>query len=444
MRPQITYPTSLKRAVNYHEKKVQKQDAKLLQAHNFFKQPQDMNIHDKLNRFNDLMKLNKRAKLKLVHISLNFHPSDKEKLSDDLYVRLADEYMNRIGFGDQPYLVYKHMDAGHPHIHILSTLIKDDGTRIRTHNMAKELSEPARKDMEKMYGFIPADKKEKRTEQEHESCNTSTGLPPDKSSTIRRITNVLDKVLDQYKYASLQEFNALLQTQGVKADRGTEESRIYKNRGLMYVLIDRTGKAITKPIKASVFHSKPTLDLLEKKFEENKVTNPKALQSIKHSIDWAFKRSPQAVHELAKALRKDKIDLIIRKNEEGRVYGITYVSHEKKVVVNGSDLGKEYAAKRVLERLNNKPAQRQTEPTTGQEKRPSTLLSKTTDSNEKMHENSNDKAFTPLPESAVAKEAGKLIDILVDPYDGSSAINKDLLTEERRKKKKDFNKQYEM
>lgn len=52
--------------------------------------------------------------------------------------------MERIGFGEQPYLVYKHNDAAHTHVHIATINIKPDGKRIDTHGIGWKLSEPAR------------------------------------------------------------------------------------------------------------------------------------------------------------------------------------------------------------------------------------------------------------------------------------------------------------
>jgi len=44
--------------------------------------------------------------------------------------------------------------------------------------------------------------------------------------------------------------------------------------------------------------------------------------------------------------------MLLRQNDEGRIYGITFVDNQHKVVFNGSDLGKGYGAKAILERLN--------------------------------------------------------------------------------------------
>lgn len=433
MRPQITFPKSLKRALNYHEKKVQKGVAKLLHAHSFFKLPQELNFHEKEGRFKDLMGLNNRSETKLIHISLNFHPSEKERLDEVFLIHLADEYMSKIGFGDQPYLVYQHEDAGHPHIHVLSPLIQENGKRIPTHFIAKNVSEPVRKKMEKQYGFIPADKKEQLRQDEKQLAVTPQKIQAGKSATMRGITNVLDHVIDRYKYTSLNELNTILRLYNVKADRGAENSRTYKNRGLTYVVIDKDGKTLTKPVKASAFHNKPTLDYIEGKFKENEQKRLPDQKHISTSVDWAIQSKASSLNDLAKSLKKDRIDLVIRRSEQGRVFGITYIDHQKKTVFNGSDLSKEYAAKRILERLEKNQTDKQ---------KTDTLLSQkhVLKEPEKMPKKENEKAS-----KEISKGTTKIIEQVVEPDGGESwAINKEMLTEEQRKKKKGFTKQWEM
>lgn len=468
MRPQITFPKSLKRTLNYHEKKVQKGTAEMLHAHNFFKLPKELNFHDKEQRFKDLMALHETAETKLIHISLNFHPSEKERLDKTFFIHLADEYMHKIGFGDQPYLVYQHEDAGHPHVHVLSTLIKEDGKRIPTHFIAKNVSEPVRKEMEKQYGFIPADKKEQRREDEKQLAVTPEKIQAGKSATMRSITNVLDHVIDRYKYTSIHELNAVLRLYNVKADRGAEDGRIYKNRGLTYVVIDKEGKTLTKPIKASAFHSKPTLDYIEEKCKENEKKRLPDKKHIKTAIEWAMQSGPRSLAELAKLLKRERIDLVVRRNEQGRVFGMTYIDHEKKVVFNGSDVDKQYAAKRILERLGMEPQQQpeqeqQKEKAVAQQKDRSQqqtgkgnsakLQAATKQKNKrqsKPQQSSKEPDKTTTPEKEPAREelgkgVSKIIEQVVDPDSSESwAINKEMLTEEQRKKKKGFVKQWEL
>ena len=70
-------------------------------------------------------------------------------------------------------------------------------------------------------------------------------------------------------------------------------------------------------------------------------------------------------HNLAsfeKDLQKEAIQLVIRRNEEGIVYGMTYIDYKNKVVFNGSDLGKEYSAKGVIERMAQRIVKEQETP----------------------------------------------------------------------------------
>ncbi|MGL1166852.1 hypothetical protein ACSTKZ_25270, partial [Vibrio parahaemolyticus] len=85
----------------------------------------------------------------------------------------------------------------------------------------------------------------------------------------RSISNVVGSVFSSYKFCSLPEFNAALKQFNVIADRGKEEGRIYKNRGLVYRVLDSDGNKMGVPIKASSIGCKPTLDNLEKKFTAN-------------------------------------------------------------------------------------------------------------------------------------------------------------------------------
>ncbi|HMR81639.1 MAG TPA: relaxase/mobilization nuclease domain-containing protein [Niabella sp.] len=423
MRPQITFPTSLSRALNYHEKKVEKGTAELLHAHNFYKLAEELKFRDKKERFQDLMDLNERAKTKLIHISLNFHPSEKERLSKEFYMDVADKYMDKIGFGDQPYLVYQHEDAGHPHVHVLAPLIKEDGSRIATHNIAKNLSEPARKEIEKEFGLIPADKKDKQQQRmQPELAISPQKVQAGKSEVQRSITNVLDHVIEKYRYTSLNELNAVLKLYNVKADSGVEGGRIHRHKGLTYVVIDKDGKALTKPIKASAFYNKPTLAFIEKKCEQNKPLREAYKQKLKTAIEWSFRSKPGSLNELAKGLKKEQVDLVIRRSVEGKVYGLTYIDHNNRTVFNGSDLGKEYAAKKILERLDLESQQ---------EKQ---IFQKLDKEFEKHH--TQEKSKEKAPEKESARAAGKIIEQIVDPNGGNESINKELLNEKNRKRKK--------
>jgi len=140
--------------LNYNENKVKDGIAKCILENGFGCDPAELKFTAKFKKFDGYERRNHRAKVKAVHITLNFHPG--EKLSERKLQEIAIEYMECIGFGNQPYLVYQHYDVDHPHIHIVTTKITSDGSRIDMHNIATRKSEPARKAIETKYKLSKA------------------------------------------------------------------------------------------------------------------------------------------------------------------------------------------------------------------------------------------------------------------------------------------------
>jgi len=137
MRPKITSCKSVARSLRYNEQKVDRGTAECLTAANFLKDRERLTVEEKLHCFERRMQLNERVSTNL-HITLNFDPRDN--LSNERMRQIAKMYMDDIGFGRQPYLVYRHHDAGHPHCHIVSTHIRSDGSPIDLYNIGRRES----------------------------------------------------------------------------------------------------------------------------------------------------------------------------------------------------------------------------------------------------------------------------------------------------------------
>ncbi|MDN3548793.1 relaxase/mobilization nuclease domain-containing protein [Mucilaginibacter aquaedulcis] len=348
----IHQSTSLRNILNYNEQKVKAGLAVCLEAGFYPVDAADLNFNQKLRRLEMLTELNQRTKYNSVHISLNFDPS--EKLPDDVLREIAEVYLDKLGFVGQPYLLYRHEDAGHPHLHMVTTNIQPDGKAIHLHNLGKRKSEPARKELEIRYGLMKAEESKLQRTEKLKPVNAARVLYG-KSETKRAIYNVLQTVLPLYKYASLAELNALLRQYNIVADRGEKNSRIFRHSGLVYRVLDEQGNKVGVPIKASLFFKDTTLKFLEGKFEENKVAkeDPKAKLRLKNAIDLYFLGRNKSLEGLVGALKRQGVDTIIRRNEEGLIYGITYVDHQSKCVFNGSNLGKAYSANAIRERCLN-------------------------------------------------------------------------------------------
>ncbi|MDX9883105.1 MAG: relaxase/mobilization nuclease domain-containing protein [Prolixibacteraceae bacterium] len=363
---------SMHRIFNYNENKVKEGVAECIGAENYPLNADEMSLKIKLGYLLKRMEMNENVKRNSIHISLNFDPSETG-LSAEKLMGIARFYMQKLGFGDQPYLVYQHHDAGHPHVHVMTTNIKADGRRIDLHHLGILKSEPARKESEKMFGLVVADN--------HQRQQAFRLRPADvrkaqygRTETKRAITNVLDAVLDKYRYTSLPELNAVLRQYHVLADRGSENSRIFKSGGLVFRVLDEQGNPVGVPIKASDFYNKPTLKYLGEKYAGNEAKRVPFKARIKNAVDRELTGRTVSLEGLVKALEKQGIHMALRKNDAGLVYGITYVDHQTRCVFNGSALGKGYSAKAIQERCLKKCVSEQDFPSPHPVPKPSTGL----------------------------------------------------------------------
>jgi hypothetical protein len=329
---------SLTGALNYNENKVKQSKAQLIDAVGYYKDLLDLNFYDKLLRLTDLAGRNERTKTNTVHISLNF--PNGEILPTEKLQAITQDYMAGIGFESQPYLVYRHHDAGHPHIHIVTTNIKASGERISLHYLGQNQSEKARRTIEIKYKLVKA---EEQPKQKPDLKADISAAEYGQAETKRLVTNILGLTLRAYKFTSIPELNAVLQQYNIQADQGTKNSRIYAHEGLIYWIVDKSGNKVGVPIKASSIYGKPTLKTLEEKFKLNEqLRNPYKAGLIQKIDDVLAK--PQTKRSFIQALAKQQIKVILRQNDKGRIYGVTFIDQRNKTVFNGSDLGKGYSA----------------------------------------------------------------------------------------------------
>lgn len=341
---------NIRGVINYNENKVKEGVAVCIHAGNIITRVERLTFNQKLERFEKLNRQNPNVRMNTLHISLNFDKGDK--LERRLLAEIATAYMLNIGFGKQPFLVYEHLDAAHKHIHIVSNLVANGGKRIDIHNIGRNESEKARKEIEQTFGLVKAESKEALR------ANPVKPVKPDqavygKSETKRSISNIVTFVTKSYKYTSLPELNAILQQFNVIADRGKEGSIMNERKGLVYSIVDCKGNKVGVPIKASSIYGKPMLSNLEKQFKLNVALRIPYRDHVKNLVDQFFTgKNAATVTEFMESLGKKNINVILRQNQDGRVYGITFVDNQNRVVFNGSDLGKSYSAKSIMDKLD--------------------------------------------------------------------------------------------
>lgn len=336
--------------LNYNENKVKAGKAHLLAAEGFGCRPEELNFKGKLFRFTDLQDRNKIAKTNAVHISLNFHPS--EKLTDAKMKAIARSYMQRLGFGDQPYLVYRHKDAHHPHLHIATTNIKSSGGRISLHYIGRDVSEPARMAVEQEFGLVAASDREKKSSY----LLSAIDIPKviySKAETKASISNVVRSVMWHYKFRDLDGFNAILHQFNVTAYRGKPGSSTFTHGGLLYQLLQDEAR-VGNDIKASSIYETPTLKKLSDLFVQKAPARDKFKARMIRVVGYAMAHGSD-IGGFKQLLEKDGIHLHMANGADGQPLA-TFVDNKTFCVFEGSELGIGYSAASIEASLASGPA----------------------------------------------------------------------------------------
>ncbi|WP_293310869.1 relaxase/mobilization nuclease domain-containing protein [Pedobacter sp. UBA5917] len=305
----------------------------------------------KINRFTRLTRLNAKVKTNTLHISLNFHKNDK--LDAEKLVEIVRAYMEGLGFRDQPYLAYRHFDAHHPHIHLVTTNIQRNGERIDIHGIGYKRSEPVRKQIEQQFGLTVAEGRKE------------TGLRPDKilepktleygeKETRKSLSRLVQAVRSRYLYGNLSEFNTILKQFNAIALPGPEGSKMQLHKGLLFAVLDESGKQIGVPIKASLLSGKPILKNLEQDFSSKQSLKAAHKAELKERVNSLLSAGTPTMKDFQASLSVLNIDLVQSHATDRRIFGLTYIDHDNRVIFKGSELGKNYSAAGIAARL--KPA----------------------------------------------------------------------------------------
>ncbi len=336
----ITTGKDIYGALFYNQEKVNKGQGEVLATH-IIREPEDGNfsVAQTAEEFLRWMPGHYRTEKPVIHISLNPHEDDN--LSDSQLVEISEKYLERLGYGGQPYVIFKHTDIDREHIHIVSVQIRSDGSKIKD-NLIGTRSKAVTEELEKEYGLHPAEGR-KNTENWQLSP-----VDPARGNLKKQIAAVIKPALKMYKFQTLGEYRALLSLYniGVEEVRGTRKGKPYK--GLLYTIPDNT----RTPLKSSLFGKEFGIDGLEKHMEKSglKIKKDNVRERTLPRVEEAFGNAP-AEEVLRESLRKLHIDLFLRRNDTGRIVGVTFIDHNERCVLNGSRLGKEYSANALNERF---------------------------------------------------------------------------------------------
>ncbi len=343
----INIGSSLFGALSYNQQKINSGEGKIL-CSNKVLWPTDASLALAfcMRSFENHLPKDVKTEKPVIHISLNPHPEDI--LNDEQLSAIAMEYLKKMGYANQPFVVYKHEDIDRDHIHIVSLRVDEYGKKINDKFEFRRSKEITR-GLEQKYGLQAADK---------QSRSQAPVLPKvdyQKGNLKKQIANLTKRLTDSYRFQSIGEYKTLLSLYniGMEEVKGEFDGKAY--HGIVYFALDKKERKQGQPIKASLVGAHAGAEALKKRcsyntqfLKKNNLTEA-TRSTIKSALETSKNRD-----QFIRQLQKQGIDVVFRENKDDRIYGVTFVDHNQHTALNGSRYGKEFSANAFNERFGSK------------------------------------------------------------------------------------------
>ena len=259
----INYGNSLYGALAYNGEKVNEGVAKILDTNKVFS-PVDgtHNISACMQDFMAYMPSHVLTKKPVIHISLNPHPDDT--LTDEQFSAIAREYIEKMGYANQPFIVYKHEDIDRHHLHIVTLAVDERGKKINDGNNFYT-STRILKELEQKYGLIPA-----QVRKEREAFRLKKVCYGDGENLKKQLASVIKPAAKFYHCPSFKEYRALLSTYNICVEEVKGEVNGKTYMGLLYFATDNKGNKVGKVFKSSLFGKSVGYEALQNRFKASK------------------------------------------------------------------------------------------------------------------------------------------------------------------------------
>ena len=338
----ISFGSSLYGALAYNGEKINKEEGKLLATNKIFDDCSGKtSITNALRSFQRYLSPHIRTEKPVVHNSLNPHPDDV--LTDMEMENITREYLERMGYGNQPYMVYKHEDIDRHHLHIVTVRVDDNGKCISDKNNYYR-SKQITRELEKKYGLHGAERRNRRLDTPLSKVDASAG------DVKKQVAGTVKALNGQYRFQTMGEYRALLSLYNMTVEEARGNVRGREYHGLVYSVTDDKGNKVGNPFKSSLFGKSAGYEAVQRKFIRSKseIKDRKLADMTKRTV-LSVLQGTYDKDKFVSQLKEKGIDTVLRYTDEGRIYGATFIDHRTGCVLNGSRMGKELSANALQE-----------------------------------------------------------------------------------------------
>ena len=266
-----------------------------------------------------------RCKNLSFHASVN--PSVTDKIPPEKIPEFVREYMGKMGYGNQPYILYKHTDTGREHYHIVSVRVDENGRKIFSFQ-EKKRSMQAMKELMEKYGFEIGKAKEETAKK---PTNPYEGFKPEAGEFGHQIEAIAELAL-KYHFKKPEYFDLVMESLNVRV--------VHKEDGSVgFIGLDpKKGTPVTSVISDPGIRY-PSEDVIASHAADCKGKIKTREKQRATNITRSALKKCQAEDHFRHFMAKSGIYVRISRNVNGQVFGVTLVDHKTKCVFKASELG---------------------------------------------------------------------------------------------------------
>jgi len=305
----------------------------------------------------DYNNLNTNVEKRNIHISLNFHKDDI--IDNDRMFEIANDYMDQIGYKDQPFAVYRHFDKEHPHVHIVSSQINSERKKINDSHIFYR-SQAITRELEHKYGITKAlDKNQIFTKKDiHTAIHDH--LENGKHSLTAILKRVLHDVMET-KPATEIDFEKKLEEYQVKRIIATDKDNNIKGHffdlyNIASLPEEHPNAKLSKGIKGIDLDVTYSYNAIQTQIELNnkdRILLHKPVMGRAYSVINLILNNQNAqsnnggnnktkLSDFIIDLRKKGIDLIVKRSQTGEnpntIYGLLFKEIKSNHVYSASEI----------------------------------------------------------------------------------------------------------
>ncbi len=362
----VTSPKSLLRVLTYNLNKVERGVGAVLYSQGVYNSmgqvPSPQAIYEDM-----MMQIPSKTRVKNIAFSCSLNPAPSEILSDEQYVQIAQEFMERMGYGSQPFVVVKHRDIARQHIHIVSTRADKLGKKISDKHEGRK----ARKvvdALERKYNLkLTKPGKEKTAKKKPVELKQAKPINVKEGNVTEQVYNVARQVVQKGAFTSIGGLNALLAPYNLSAKFTKSERKGKQYDGIVYIPMEE-GKPVAPPIPSKDLGRGVGYTAVKTAMYKSGKRCQEKAEEMRAIIASVMITRPKTLEEFTDKLKENGLELMAKRNDSGRIYGATYVDRDELVAISGSKLGSDFSANTLNELFgttqeSNTDSEKQTERT---------------------------------------------------------------------------------